>query len=319
MLVEGRGKSSMSLKARIVILNYNGEEMLAQCLPSITDAVRRAKTPTMVTVLDNGSSDGSHEYVQMHFPKIEFVKAPENLVLCSYNAYLGKISEPIAILLNNDIKVDPGFIDPLMEKFIADPATFLVAPRVMNFDGSTIDAVDTRAEIRCGMFYANARYPGYEAHTMVPSKTFASGFGAFSLEKFLSLGGYDLRYLPGIMEDADLCLRAGKAGYSLYYDPRSVVYHMGQASFKKAFTDLRRSTLAYRNTFLFMWKNLTGIRFWIGHLLWLPIRIIANILRGRIGFALGLIEALSRNISNTRCLTSGPRDLTQGVKSGPLS
>jgi GT2 family glycosyltransferase len=245
---------------------------------------------------------------------MDFVKASRNLVLCSYNDYLKTITEPIVILLNNDIRVDPCFIDPLMEKFKEDVATFLVAPRVMSFDGKSIEAVDTRAGIKYGMFWASARYPDYEAHTMIPSKTFASGFGAFHREKFLQLGGYDRRYLPGIMEDADLCLKAQRAGYQLYYEPRSVVYHMGQASFKKAYSDLKRETLAYRNTFLFMWKNFHGIGFWATHLFFLPLRMVWMLLRGRVGFILGLVEAITQN--NPRGEISWPRSHTSGVESG---
>jgi N-acetylglucosaminyl-diphospho-decaprenol L-rhamnosyltransferase len=281
-------------QARIVILNYNGEEMLAKCLPSLAEAVRHAKTPTAITILDNLSSDQSEVYVQKNYPEMEFVTAKENLVLCSYNNYLTTIPEPVVILLNNDIRVGKDFIDPLMDKFREDSTTFLVAPLVMSFDGKTIEAVDTRAGIKFGMFWSNARYSGYEAQTMVPSKTFASGFGAFHREKFLGLGGYDRRYLPGIMEDADLCLQAQRAGYHLYYEPRSVVYHMGQASFKKAFSDLARETLAYRNTFLFMWKNFNGVRFWAVHLCFLPFRTVWMLLRGRWGFVIGFFEALRR-------------------------
>jgi GT2 family glycosyltransferase len=286
--------STSSFKARIVILNYNGEEMLAKCLPSLLEAVRHAKTPTAVTILDNLSTDNSEEYVRKNYPEIEFVRASQNLVLCSYNDYLKTVCEPIAILLNNDIRVEKDFIDPLVEKFTEDTATFLVAPRVMSFDGKTIEAADTRARMKWGMFWASARYPGYEAHTMVPSRTFASGFGAFHRKKFLELGGYDLRYLPGIMEDADLCFKAQRAGCHLYYEPKSVVFHMGQASFKKAFSDLKRETLAYRNTFFFMWKNFHGARFWAAHLFFLPLRMIWMLLRGRWGFVIGFFEAFGR-------------------------
>ena len=144
--------NTSSFKARVVILNYNGEEMMAKCLPSLVEAVRHAKTPTAVTILDNLSTDQSEAYVRKNYPGMEFVKAAENRVLCSYNDYLKTISEPVAILLNNDIRVDKDFIDPLVKKFQEDPATFLAAPRVMSFDGKTIEAVDTRARMKFGMF-----------------------------------------------------------------------------------------------------------------------------------------------------------------------
>ena len=281
-------------KARIIILNYNGEEMLAKCLPSIAEAVRFTKTPTAITMLDNQSADKSEEYVQKNFPDIEFVKAPRNLVLCSYNDYLKKIAEPIVILLNNDIRVDKNFIDPMVKKFAEDPQTFLVAPRVHSFDGTSIEAVDSRFVLRWGMLWCSARYPGYEAHTMVPSRTSVSGFGAFSREKFLELGGYDLRYLPGTLEDLDLCYRAAQKGYSSYYEPNSLVFHMGQASFKKTYSNFKRETIAYRNTFLFMWKNFHGTHFWAAHLFFLPFRMIWMLLKGRWGFGIGFFEALGR-------------------------
>ncbi|MFH1800865.1 MAG: glycosyltransferase [Candidatus Omnitrophota bacterium] len=297
--------STSSFKARIVILNYNGEEMLAKCLPSIAEAVRCAKTPTAVTILDNLSIDQSESYVRKNYPEMEFVKAPENLVLCSYNDYLKTVSEPIAILLNNDIQVDKNFIDPMVEKFSGDPRTFLVAPRCHSFDKANVEAVDARMKIRFGMPWISARYPGYEAHTMIPSKTVSSGFGAFSKEKFLELGGYDRRYLPGIMEDVDLCLKAQRSGYHLYYEPRSLVYHMGQVSFKKAYTSLRRETIACRNTFLFAWKNFRGFGFWFRHILFLPLWMVFSLLRLRPEFPLGLFEALRHG--------SGHRDILRGI------
>lgn len=280
------------LNARIILLNFNGREMLSQCLPSIVRAVRYARTPTAITVLDNGSTDGSDALIAASFPDVVFVKAPENLVLCSYNDYLSRITEPVAILLNNDIRVEEDFIDPLVAKFLSDPKTFLVAPRVMSFDGTGIEAVDSRACIRYGMLHCTARYPGYEAHAMVPSRTVASGFGAFSRVLFLELGGYDRQYLPGTLEDLDLCVRAARKGYSLFYEPASVVYHMGQASFKKVFTRFRRETIAYRNTFLFLWKNFHGVGFWVRHVFFLPVRMLWTILCLRFGFALGFFEAI---------------------------
>lgn len=269
------------MEARIVILNYNGQDLLPQCLPGIVDAAARSRSAVRVTVLDNLSTDRGLDYVRRNFPQVHVETAPANRFLCSYNGYLAGISEPVVILLNNDIRVDPGFIDPLLAKFRDDPAAFLAAPRVMNFDGSAIEAGRSKAGMRFGMFWCEARYPGYEKDLLTPSETVSSGFGAFSREKFLALGGYDNRYLPGIMEDVDLCLAARRAGYRLYYEPASLVYHLGQASFKKAFGDSGISVIAHRNTFLFMWKNFGSAGFWLHHVFFLPLRLAAAALRGQ--------------------------------------
>jgi len=246
-----------------------------------------------VTILDNCSTDGGLDYVATNFPDCQIERAPSNRILCSYNDYLPQIKEPIVILLNNDIRVDRDFIEPLMAPFIKDPLTFLVAPRAMTFDGKRIEAARSKAKVRFGLFECKARYPGYEQEALRPSETFSSGFGAFSREKFLTLNGYDDLYLPGIMEDVDICYRAQKAGYHLYYEPQSIVYHIGQVTFKKRFGSFKTAVIANRNSFLFMWKNFSGPKFWISHLFFLPLRLIFALLKGNPALALGFFNALT--------------------------
>ena len=282
----------MKPSVRIIILNYNGAALLPQCLPSIFAASREASYPTQVTVLDNQSADQGLVYVRREFPSVSIERARENRVLCSYNDYLPHVQEPIVILLNNDIRVESDFVDPLVAAFGKDPLTFLVAPRVMDFDGSKIQAAQTKAALRFGFFWCSARYPGYEKEALRASETYSSGFGAFSRELFLKLGGYDARYLPGIFEDVDLCHRARLAGYHLYYEPKSVVYHWGQASFKQAFDDAEMKTHAYRNHFLFLWKNFKGISFWLAHLFFLPLRLILALVKGDFAMPKGFVRAL---------------------------
>lgn len=280
---------------RIVILNYNGADLLPQCLPSISVAADRSRYSVHVTVLDNLSTDGGLDYVSKHFPRVDIVKAPSNRILCSYNDYLPRMTEEIAILLNNDIRVAPDFIDPLVERFLSDTDCFLTAPKVMDFEGLKAEAGSSRAGVKFGLFWCEARFPGYEKELEAPSETFSSGFGAFSREKFLALGGYDERYYPGIMEDVDLSWRAKQKGYHLYYEPRSIVYHIGQASFKKKYGAAGISVMAHRNNFIFMWKNFKGPGFWIAHIFFLPFRLIYSLLRGRVDLVQGFFQALWRS------------------------
>ncbi len=277
----------------IVILNYRGAELLPKCLPSIVAAAKKASYPTRVIILDNpGPLDSGLDYVKANFPEVVIERAPKNRVLCSYNDYLPKMTESIAVLLNNDIRVDENFIDPLVRKFLDDDKTFLAASRVMSFDGSQIDSARSVGKLQWGIFWCSARYPGYEKEEMIPSDTYSSGFGAFSREKFLALGGYDDRYLPGIMEDVDICYRARKVGYSLYYEPQSLVYHMGQASFKKKYGSRQTAVIAHRNNFLFMWKNFSGFSFWAQHLFFLPFRLLFSFLTAKTELCEGFVEAL---------------------------
>ncbi len=279
------------MECRIVILNYNGTALLPQCLPSIVAAAKQSRHSSGITVLDNLSTDHALDYVRAQFPDVQIAAARQNAYLCSYNDYLREMKEPVAILLNNDIRVEPDFIDPLLEKFREDPATFLVAPRVMSFDGRSLEAGRSLSGWRLGSFWCDARYRGFEKDANRPSTTFSSGFGAFDRKKFVRLGGYDPLYLPGILEDVDLSLRASRAGFRLYYEPRSVVYHMGQASFKRKFGSRRLTVLAHRNTFLFMWKNFRGPFFWLQHLFFLPLRFLYAAIRGKTALLEGFWQA----------------------------
>ena len=195
-------------KVHIIILNYNGAELLPQCLPSILEAARRSSHPTRVTVLDNHSTDGGLEWARTHGPEARCVVARENRFLVSFNDYLREIDDDIAILLNNDIRVDAGFVGPLVRVFEKHPDAFLASSQVFSFDGKHYEGGRTRARVRWGFFWSNAIFPGHESLQNQEGYTFAAGFGAFHRERFLALGGYDDLYLPGIMEDADLGFRA---------------------------------------------------------------------------------------------------------------
>ena len=111
--------------------------------------------------------------------------------------------------------------------------------------------------------------------------------------KFLALGGYDPIYFPGRIEDLDLGFRAWMVGLKGYYVPESVAFHRGFGSFGPAFGEAGCDRLAARNTLIFSWKNLSGPRL-ARHLAWLPARLAYALARGRIGFAVALVDAISR-------------------------
>jgi GT2 family glycosyltransferase len=111
--------------------------------------------------------------------------------------------------------------------------------------------------------------------------------------RFLALRGYDPIYFPGRIEDLDLGFRGWMAGLCGYYVPDSVAYHRGFATFGPEFGEAGCDQLAVRNTLIFAWKNLAGARLW-SHLAWLPVRLLASLLRGRWEFLRGAAEALAR-------------------------
>ena len=282
------------MKVEIVVLNYNGRELLKDCLPGIVEASKNTRYKCGVTVLDNRSSDGSVAFLRENMAEVKVYMANENKVFCSFNEFAEASDADVLILLNNDIKADKNFVDLLVEVFESQKDAFLVGPKCLSFDGKIYEGTRSKWWIEKGIFKSASRYSGYEKDIDRPGYTMQAGFGAFDRRKFLELGGYDDLYLPGIIEDADLCYRAWKKEYKGYYQPKSLIYHMGQASFKKAFGSRKIMEFAHRNTFLFMWKNVDDIHIWFKHILWLPIRLLYSLLTGKIEFITGFLKALSK-------------------------
>jgi len=292
---------SKSLTAEIFVLNYNGESLLPICMPSLIEAVKRASVPCRLTVIDNDSTDGSVEMLRKNYPAAN-LRSSENRVFCSFNDAVRDSEADIVLLLNNDMKVEPDFIDPLVEVFRQYPDAFLAGPKALKFslgkkgeaDGE-YDGSLSVMDFRNGILRAESRFPGYQRKMDTPGITMlAGGFAAYHRERFLELGGFDDLYLPGTVEDADLCFRAWRAGYSCYYEPKSRVYHIGQVSFIKRFGESRILTLNQRNLHLFVWKNTSSPFLWAQYLLWYAPRPIYFLLRGRPEFLRGQFLALGR-------------------------
>ena len=282
----------MAFTCRIIVLNFNGRALLERCLPSIQIAATNSRYACKITVLDNRSADNSEEVVTSRFPEIEYVTSRANRVFCSYNEYVASISEDFVILLNNDIRVDEDFIDPLLDGLIQDADSFFTAPRSLNWETAEYEGCRSTLEMRFGLLWGTSRFRGYEKRIHEFGLTMQTGFGAFRRERFLELGGFDDLYLPGTVEDADLCFRAYRRGWKGYYCPNSIVYHMGQASFKKAFGDSGIRRLNRRNLYLFMWKNIRSPYIVIHHVLMIPLHLIKYALFGQKDFFLGFMDAV---------------------------
>ncbi len=280
-------------KVELFVLNYNGADFISPCVSSLLEAIKNSKYSCKLYIIDNRSVDKSVEIIQKHFQDVSVISMNENRVLCSFNDVVANSKADIVFLLNNDLKADPYFIDPLVEVFEEQKDTFLVAAKSFLFNDS-YEGGRSVPMVKQGLFSMDCRFPGYEKLMNQFGLTFSAGFGAFDRLRFLELGGYDDLYLPGRMEDADLTFRAWKKGWKCYYQPKSILYHMGGKSFKDRFGDRGTMEIAHRNTFLFMWKNINFYRYWIAHFLFLIPRIIWMLLRGRPEFLTGFIKALKK-------------------------
>ena len=280
-------------RTHILVLNYNGRALLDECLPSVIAAALRSPCPCTVSVIDNGSTDDSLDRLQTRWPEVRVWREP-NRGLASFNHVLARLDESVVLLLNNDVKLDPDSVGPLVRAVAESPDALFSAPLCWDFDGVVYEGMRTRVRSRFGMVQGMCRVPGHERAHKLPGLTASAGpVLAVDRLKFLALGGYDPVYFPGRIEDLDFGFRGWMAGWSGHYVPASVAYHRGFGSFGPAFGRVGCDTLAARNTILFAWKNLAGRRL-AAHFAWLPLRIVYALARGRTEFAAALLGAVAR-------------------------
>lgn len=281
------------MKISFFILNYNGADFLSGCVASFLEAIQNSTYDCQLIVVDNVSTDHSVSLIKTTYPNVRIMRMLKNRVLCSFNDAVSQSNSDIVFLLNNDLKADPFFIDPMVSIFKENEDAFLVTAKSLLFDGS-YEGGRSIPFMSYGIFATTCHFPGFEKLKEKSGYTFAAGFGAFHRQRFLDLGGYDDLYLPGRVEDSDLMLRAWKRGWKCYYQPRSLLYHMGGKSFKQRFGERGTMEIAHRNTFLFMWKNMESPRYWSSHLFFLLPRMIWMLAHGHWEFISAFVKALAK-------------------------
>jgi sugar transferase (PEP-CTERM/EpsH1 system associated) len=259
--------------ASIIILNWNGKDLLAEGLPSVLKAVEVDGRPHEVIVVDNGSTDGSLDYLDKNFPQVRVLPLKENLGFAEgNNEGVCAARNDIVILLNNDMVVDPGFIAPLIKGF--GPKTFAVSCQIYLQDPEKRreETGKTAAAFRRGMIDYTHRELGNPpfARPYYPVLWAGGGSSAFHRRKFLALGGFRSLYSPAYVEDTDLSYQAWQVGWESLLAPESVVYHKHRASSNRRFSRSGLQALVLRNQYLFIWKNIRSWKLLFSHGVFLP-------------------------------------------------
>ena len=253
--------------ATVVIPNWNGRDLLEKFLPSVLAAVQ-GNSANEVIVVDNASKDGSVEFLHEHFPTVRVLPQKRNLGFGGgSNAGFRAASNDIVVLLNNDMRVEPGFLAPLLAPF-ADPAVFSVACQIFFSDPAKRreETGLTQTWWERGRLRVSHRIdPLVDA--AYPCAYSGGGSSAFSRAKFFELGGFDELYQPFYFEDTDLGHLAWKRGWKVLYDPRSVVFHEHRGTIGKTHTPEFIETTIKKNLALFCWKNIHDWRLLAGHFL----------------------------------------------------
>jgi GT2 family glycosyltransferase len=242
--------------ASVVIPNWNGRDLLAKYLPSVVEALR-GNPANEIIVVDNGSTDGSAEFVRRHFPEVTLLALPQNLGFGGgSNAGFRAAKNDIVVLLNSDMRVDAGFLQPLLDGF-TDERVFAVSCQIFFSDPN-------RKREETGLTqgwwsHGGLRVRHYdEPQVFSPFPCFYAGGGssAFDRRKFLSLGGFDPLLRPFYLEDTDLGYMAWKRGWKVLYQPASKVWHEHRGTIGKKFSRAYIDGVIGKNFVLFCWKNI---------------------------------------------------------------
>jgi GT2 family glycosyltransferase len=242
--------------ASVVIPNWNGRDLLEKYLPSVVEALA-GNPANEILVVDNGSTDGSAEYLAAAFPRVKVLALPANLGFGGgSNAGIRAAANDVVVLLNSDMRVAPDFLAPLLEGF-ADPAVFAVSCQIFFADPHKLreETGLTQGWWRDGSLRLRHRIDP-AIGDLFPCFYPGGGSSAIDRRKFLELGGFDKLYEPFYLEDADLGYMAWKRGWKVLYQPRSVVFHEHRGAIGKSFSAARIEAVLKKNYVLFCWKNI---------------------------------------------------------------
>ena len=248
-------------KVSIVILNWNGEEMLRTFLPSVLFC--SVDTEVEVCVADNGSTDGSCRLLEEEFPTVRLIRLSQNYGFADgYNMALSEVDAEYVVLLNSDVEVTPNWIKPLVSFMDLHPEVGACQPKILShrnreyfeYAGAAGGFIDKLGYPYCRgrIFEAVESDNGqYDANLSI---FWATGAALFIRKKvYEEVGGLDGRFFAH-MEEIDLCWRLRSRGYAIYCIPSSMVFHVGGATLKKE--NPRKTFLNFRNNLLMLYKNL---------------------------------------------------------------
>lgn len=219
----------MAEKVTVVIPNWNGLKWLGPCLRSLRgQSFKDFKT----IIVDNGSADGSIDYLRSEFPEVEIVALPKNVGFASgMNAGIRAARGEFIAALNNDTEAHPDWLMKMVEAMDANPEYSIFASKIMDFKRR--DVFDSLGDgyRRSGLAFNLATERRDDGSIVEPFEVFGACAAACFYRRAMldEIGLYDDDFFA-YMEDVDLCVRARLAGYRCLAVPRAVVYHVGSAS-----------------------------------------------------------------------------------------
>jgi len=271
----------------VVIPTWNGQELLAMSLPPLAAAIEEHGHPDdEVLVVDNASEDETLDYLaslQEKMPFLRVVRMERNEGFAgATNEGARQARNPALVLLNNDMVVEPDFLQPLLDAFDQEPGVFGVSSQIDFIDPGKPrwETGKVHAEFAWGcvkLFHLDR----FEEDLHYPIFFAGGGASAYDRSRFLQLGGFDEAvFSPVYIEDVDLGYRAWRRGWPSVLAPASRVHHKHRGTTRRRWSEATIHSFFVKNLAALVWKNISSWRLLLPHLAGLtilPTRILAEI------------------------------------------
>lgn len=250
-------------RVAVIILNWNGKELLKQFLPTASKYTQGEDVDLVVA--DNGSTDGSVEWIKEHHPEVMLIEYRKNLGFAEgYNRAIEILDYPYSLLLNSDVEVTEGWWQPLFRFMEENPEVGALQPKIKSYrDKSRFEYAGAAGGFldRLGYPYCRGRLfdcvekdeGQYDGE--VKDVVWASGAALLvRTDMFRRAGRLDPHFFAH-MEEIDLCCRMIARGFRVVATSFSEVYHVGGASLNQG--NPKKTYLNFRNNLLLLYKNLS--------------------------------------------------------------
>jgi len=249
----------------VVILNFNGESLLPQFLPSVLLHSASAD----IYLVDNASTDGSLPLIKKDFPEVKCIALQQNFGFAQgYNEALKQIKADYFVLLNSDVEVTANWLRPVIEMMVKDLSVSACQPKILSFTqkdafeyaGASGGFIDKYGYPFCRGRIFNELEKDEGQYNDIREIFWATGACLFvRASVFTELGGFDGSYFAH-MEEIDLCWRMKNTGHKIMVVPASTVYHLGGGTLNKI--SPRKTFLNFRNNLITLTKNYPN-SFWL--------------------------------------------------------
>jgi len=252
----------------IVIVTYNSANVIGACLASIPSSEVNVET----IMVDNGSTDGTVDLVREKFPGVQIVTGQGNVGFARANNIGFRLSHGRYLLtLNADTEIRPGALRTLVDFADAHPEAAIVAPRLVNPDGTLQHSTFRFPDYRQAFFgffeklvpldsVPNGRYPPQDYERVRPVEHTLGAAILARRQVWEQTRGMDEKY--GLyFEETDWCYRAKRAGWQLFYIPTAIIVHLGAHSTKR---NPERSSALFAQSQAYFYRKNYGLLSYLG-------------------------------------------------------